>query len=509
MVGSALQKIHSHLQISYHFQESAGDKDITSPLWKMPGKGVFTRDLQIDLIENKIDCIVHSWKDLDLEDRIETEVLSVLQREDQRDVLLFKKSIFETPTPSLIFCTSSPRREYNLRNFFPLHLPKRLQNLPISFYPIRGNIQTRIRTFMEGDYSGLILAKAALDRILRAQEEDFLPTNELSELQTVCTYIRSSLRECLFTVLPLSYNPNAPAQGSLAVEILKTNSKLQPLFSTLTHPESSSSTTKERKILSFFGGGCHQKIGVAVQKYPFGEVCFLRGLTDSKIKLNQSDVVHDINEEYIQNIQTSITHENFPRYSKEEIWPINGVMASRDRTRLHVDISPQFDLFIARGYALPESYSVSHSSQIVWTAGTTTWRELANRDIWVHGTFDGLGEHTLHDDLRFLTDKKTQFHKLTHRDSKEIHAFPTIFTYIAGEPTIPPNFDPEKIRAVFWRSSTEFDYVTQLYPQLKNADTFCGPGSTYQHLLNDPVVQTHKKLQIYLSFKDWLAKCTV
>ena len=148
MVGSALQKFHSHLQISYHFQESAGDKDITSPLWKMPGKGVFTRDLQMELIENKIDCIVHSWKDLDLEDRIETEVLSVLQREDQRDVLLFKKSIFENPTPSLIFCTSSPRREYNLRNFFPLHLPKRLQNLPISFYPIRGNIQTRIRTFL-------------------------------------------------------------------------------------------------------------------------------------------------------------------------------------------------------------------------------------------------------------------------------------------------------------------------------------------------------------------------
>ena len=505
MVGSALQKIHPHLRISYHFQESLGDKDITTPLWKMPGKGVFTRDLQMDLLENKIDCIVHSWKDLDLEDRIETEVLSVLQRDDQRDVLLFKKSVFETPSQSLVFCTSSPRREYNLRDFFSDHLPKRLQNLPFSFYPIRGNIQTRIKTFLEGDYSGLIIAKAALDRILRAQEEDFLPTDELSELQTVCTFIRSSLRECLFSVLPLSYDPNAPAQGSLAVEIFKNNSELHSLFSTLTHLESLGSTTKERKILSFFGGGCHQKIGVAVQKYPFGEVCFLRGLTDSGTKLNQADVVHEINDEYIQ---TSITHENSPRYSKEEIWPINGVMASRDRTRLHSDISPQIDLFIARGYALPESYIVSHNSQIVWTAGTTTWKELANRDIWVHGTFDGLGEHPLEDDLRFLTEKKTEFHKLTHRDSKEIHAFPTIFTYIAGEPIIPPNFDPEKIKAVFWRSSTEFDYVTRLYPQLKNVDTYCGPGSTYQHLLNDPVIRNNKKPKIYLSFKDWIRKCT-
>jgi len=274
MVGSALQKIHPHLRISYHFQESLGDKDITTPLWKMPGKGVFTRDLQMDLLENKIDCIVHSWKDLDLEDRIETEVLSVLQRDDQRDVLLFKKSVFETPSQSLVFCTSSPRREYNLRDFFSDHLPKRLQNLPFSFYPIRGNIQTRIKTFLEGDYSGLIIAKAALDRILRAQEEDFLPTDELSELQTVCTFIRRSLRECLFSVLPLSYDPNAPAQGSLAVEIFKNNSELHSLFSTLTHLESLGSTTKERKILSFFGGGCHQKIGVAVQKYPFERYAF-------------------------------------------------------------------------------------------------------------------------------------------------------------------------------------------------------------------------------------------
>jgi hydroxymethylbilane synthase len=509
MVGSALQKIYPHLQISYHFQESAGDKDLTSPLWKMPGKGVFTRDLQLELIENKIDCIVHSWKDLDLEDRMETNVLSVLPREDQRDLLLFKKSVFETPSANLVFCTSSPRREYNLRDFFTHHLPKRLQNIPLSFHPIRGNIQTRIKTFMEGNYSGLILAKAALDRIFQAQNEDYLPNDERPELQSVCTFIRSSLQECLFSVLPLSYDPNAPAQGSLAVEILKTNSELHTLFSSLTHPEASSTTTKERKILSYFGGGCHQKIGVAVQKYPFGEVCFLRGLTDSGVKLNQSDVVHEIDDEYIQTIQSPSTNKNSLRYSKEEIWPINGVMASRGRTRLHADISAQQDLFIARGFALPESYSVSHNSQIVWTAGTTTWKELANRDIWVHGTFDGLGEHPLDDELKYIAGKKLQFHKLTHRDSKEIHDYPTIFTYIAGEPAIPPNFNPECIKAVFWRSSTEFDFVTQLYPQLKNVDTYCGPGSTYQHLLNDPVIQNSKKPKIYLSFKDWIRKCTI
>ncbi len=508
MVGSALQKIHPQVQISYHFQESAGDKDLTSPLWKMPGKGVFTRDLQIELIENRIDCIVHSWKDLDLEDRGDTEVISVLPREDQRDLLLFKKESFSIPPSELIFCTSSPRREYNLSEFFSSHLPKRLQTLPLNFHPIRGNVQTRIRTFLEGNFSGLIVAKAAIDRILRSEELE-LPPEESSEIHTVKVFIRESLEKCLFSVLPLSADPNAPAQGSLALEILKTNSPMKQLFSELTDPATESSTTKERKILSLFGGGCHQKIGVAIQKHSYGEICFLKGLTDSGQNLHRSDVVQEVNEEYCKSLpDPAAPTDSRPRYAKDEIWPLGGTMAVRDRKRMEVEIPKEKDLFITRGYALPESVKIL-PHQLVWTAGSTTWKELGNRDIWVHGSFDGLGEHPLEEELFVLVGRELTFTKLTHKDSQETESFPTLFTYSAGDPQIPDSFSPEKIKAAFWRSSTEFEIVTKQFPILKQVDTFCGPGSTYQHLSKDPVIQTHKKLQIFLSFKDWVAKCTV
>ncbi len=506
LVGRELSKINPDMEITYHFKESSGDKDLLTPLSKMPTKGVFTRDLQEDLINKKIDCIVHSWKDLDLQERKETDIISVLQREDQRDVLLFKSNLFESPPGKLIFCTSSPRREYNLSQFFLTHLPKKLRNLSMEFYPIRGNIETRIRTFLEGDFSGLIIAKAALDRLLKHESFQAIPEDEQKEISSVVNFIRISLKKCLFSVLPLSENPNAPAQGALAVEILKTNEPLKQIFLELQDFETNTNTLKERKILSKFGGGCHQKIGVSIQKFSFGEVCFLKGITENVTILKKSDTLNEINENYINNIDKDIyTNE---KYSKDEIWPPGGIMTSRKRNRISVKIPQNKDLLVSRGYSLPENMVINPEEQLIWTAGVSSWKELAERNIWVHGSFDGLGETSL-DDLNYLVGRSLNFIKLTHSGSKEDTLFPTFYTYDIEEPVIPPNFNPELIKAVFWRSGSEFDYVTNLFPVLKTLPTFCGPGSTFRHLSIDPVVKTHNKLYIYLSFKDWLTKYTL
>ena len=508
MVGTSLLKMNPNLHVTYHFQEAIGDKDLKSPLWKMPGKGVFTRDLQEELLKKNIDCIVHSWKDLDLEEREETDIISVLPREDQRDLLLLKRSTYKNPPTKLVFCTSSPRREYNLSKFFSTHLPLRFREVPIEFESIRGNVQTRIKRFLEGNYSGLIIAKAALDRLLSFEKEYFVPGEELQEFLEVSNFIRKSLKECLFSVLPLSCNPNAPAQGALAVEILKSDFEKINLFSKLTDVNTSSSTIKERKILSHFGGGCHQKIGVAVQKYSYGEVCFLRGLSDSGKILETSDVLQEIDENYITNIQNDLKIGSNNQFYRNEIWPPGGIMALRKRNRLQVSIPENKDIFVTRGYALPENTEINPEKNILWVAGTGTWKELADRDLWVHGSFDSLGETNL-EPLSSLLDRSPDFMKLTHSESREDSIFPTLFTYSVGEPLIPENFDPSTIKAVFWRSGTEFDSVTKKFPSLKNLPTFCGVGSTYKHLLNDPVIQNHKKLYIYLSFKDWIKKCTI
>lgn len=83
----------------------------------MGTRGVFTQDLTKDLVEKKVDLVIHSWKDLDLEGHSGTTIVGVLDRADQRDVLLWKKSSLSKNSPSeLKIQTSSPRREYNLKN---------------------------------------------------------------------------------------------------------------------------------------------------------------------------------------------------------------------------------------------------------------------------------------------------------------------------------------------------------------------------------------------------------
>ena len=87
-------------------------------------------------------------------------------------------------------------------------------------------------------------------------------------------------------VLPLRANPSAPAQGALAIEIKSGRPELRNLFASINCADSFDTTTRERDILKSYGGGCHQKIGASVLRRPYGEITFLRGLTDDGNALN-------------------------------------------------------------------------------------------------------------------------------------------------------------------------------------------------------------------------------
>ena len=102
---------------------------------------------------------------------------------------------------------------------------------------------------------GLIVAKAALDRLLEAPEEEFAATK---------AELRSALSQCRWMVLPLRANPCAPAQGALAVEIRSEHPELRDLLGPINCAETFDTSQRERSILQSYGGGCHQKIGASV-----------------------------------------------------------------------------------------------------------------------------------------------------------------------------------------------------------------------------------------------------
>ncbi|MDZ4724824.1 MAG: hydroxymethylbilane synthase [Leptospira sp.] len=353
LVGKALIESNSDIKIQYTFLESQGDKDLESPLWKISGQGIFTKELQDKLFSNEVDMIVHSWKDLDLLEREHTEVISVLKREDARDILLVKRNYLNSNMEKISIMTSSPRRGYNLTPFIRKYFPNPYSNLVTNFVSVRGNIQTRLRKFIESDNICIILAKAALDRLLSSKDLD----TEICELKEIRSYIHSVLQKCLFMVLPLSENPSAPAQGAICVEIRKKDEKIRETLQTLIDIETQRNVSEERQILKKYGGGCHQKIGVSVLTSNQNKILSIKGETD------QGEIL-----KYIE--------INRSRQNKKEFILSQEFQNQKTLDKIHYD----------------------PSCQILWTNDLPIWETLAKEGIWVHGSNEGFGFDTTHID---------------------------------------------------------------------------------------------------------------
>ena len=160
-------------KIKLYNKKYSGDIDLKTPLSQMPSEGVFTNDLRDDLINKNCDLIIHSWKDLPLNVGNQTEVAITLDRADPRDLLFIKKNSLQkiNQTSSISIFSSSPRRQYNLESFVKNYLPFQIKN--ITFENIRGNILTRFKKFLDGNVDGFVVAKAAIDRLLNADQTDF------------------------------------------------------------------------------------------------------------------------------------------------------------------------------------------------------------------------------------------------------------------------------------------------------------------------------------------------
>lgn len=483
----ALQEKNNTKEFLPVFRESAGDKDLKTPLWQFAGQGIFTKDLQEDLLNKKIDIVIHSWKDMDLRERNETILVPILPREDVRDVLLFKRNKWISAPTDITILTSSPRREHHIRDFIKSYFPTPINSFEVKIESVRGNIQTRLRKYLDHENGGILVAKAALDRILGF--DDF--ENQIPELREVKQLIRETINLSLFMVMPSSIFPSAPAQGALCAEIRKEDKHLESLLREITDANAELTANEERKILSRYGGGCHQKIGVSVLTRGYGKITFVRGETeDGKILFSKE-----------------LSDTPNLKFDRSEVWPPNAKMAARQRERLTYSIPKDVDVFVSRGYAFPLDLSVNPTNQILWSAGLSTWKDLALRGFWVNGTCDGLGESEP-PMIDLLLGRKTNFIKLTHVDSDKINSiYPVIPTYFVSAPEIPVPFDTSKIKVAYWRSGSEFDIVTKRFPELLNVIHFVGPGSTFKKIKQTIGEEAStKRVFVSLSFDSWVER---
>lgn len=444
LVANALIKKHPNLEIEFNFRESLGDKNLNDPLWKMPEKGVFTADFYSDLCNEKLDFIVHSWKDLPIEDSEKSKIVATLPRADQRDILIVKKNSIENikKTNTITIFTSSPRRSYNLSESLKSLLP--WPDIECRFENIRGNVPTRLRKLFAGNnVDAIVLAKAGLDRFLE---------NENDSKQ----FIKESLTQINWMILPLSINPNAAAQGAIAIEILNNRPELDKLFSAINCLETYSNVQQERKILASYGGGCHQKIGVSILKRDYGTWKIIKGKTDSQETLDELELENDCK-------------LNNPIFDSAELnkWI--------KRSPLQYNISQNTQgLFISKAENINFNFNV-----FIWAAGIKTWKKLASQGLWCNGCAEGLGEYE-NKLTGSLISTDIVWTKLTHKENTQVSN--CIATYELVELPGWSEALTQKIQnaeSFYWRSSWHFKLITNHYPSVINKQHFCGPGNTH------------------------------
>ncbi len=154
MVKKYIESVRPDAEVSLVTMKTTGDIILDRTLDKVGGKGLFVKELDKALMEDRSDLSVHSLKDMPMEVPEELPLIAYSKREDPRDVLVLPKGVEEMDSTKPIGC-SSLRRILQLKEMYP----------NAEFKSVRGNVLTRLRKLDEGEYSALILAAAGLKRL--------------------------------------------------------------------------------------------------------------------------------------------------------------------------------------------------------------------------------------------------------------------------------------------------------------------------------------------------------
>ena len=205
--------------------DSLGDVVLDKPLYELGITGVFTKNLDIALLNDKIDIAVHSFKDVPT--KLPHGIIqgAILKRGDFNDVLVIKEDENFFTKNSAIIATGSLRRKAQWLYRYPHH----------TITGLRGNVITRLQKLEDNDWDGAIFAAAGLKRL------KLLPEKEKH--------------------IKLDWMIPAPAQGAVMVAVLEKNEDLVEICKQLNHDDTATCVKIEREFLRVLEGGCTAPIG--------------------------------------------------------------------------------------------------------------------------------------------------------------------------------------------------------------------------------------------------------
>ena len=220
-IQAQLQALYPDCQIDILGMTTQGDQILDKTLSKIGGKGLFIKELETALQENRADLAVHSIKDVPMDLPEGFALVAIGERANPFDAFVSNQyARLEDLPQGAIVGTSSLRREAQLRVRFP-HL---------NIKPLRGNVQTRLAKLDNGDYDAIILAAAGLERL--------------------------ELHERIRSVLSPADSLPAAGQGALGIEIAAHRADLVQTLLPLNHAKTAACVTAERALARALGGSC-------------------------------------------------------------------------------------------------------------------------------------------------------------------------------------------------------------------------------------------------------------
>ncbi len=213
------------LQIQIKTIKTTGDIFPKKKMSEIGGKNFFCKEIEEQLIKKKIDIAVHSLKDMETNENKKLVIGSYIKRNDPRDSYISSSKIKFSKLKNSIIGTSSRRRELQLK----------LINKNVSFKNIRGNVDTRVKKVLKGDFDGAIVAHAGL---------------KILKLDKHVTEIFSKKK-----IIP------AAGQGVIAAQCRKKDLKVSKILKGINHYKTEICSKAEKSILKSIGGDCHTALG--------------------------------------------------------------------------------------------------------------------------------------------------------------------------------------------------------------------------------------------------------
>jgi hydroxymethylbilane synthase len=230
MIADEIERDHLQIAVELIIRTTTGDRIQDRPLHEAGGKGLFVKELELTLLAGEIDFAVHSFKDvpvtMPLVDQSDLLIAAVPVREDPRDVLVCAtaKRLADLPQGARVG-TGSMRRKAQLLNARP----------DLQVVDVRGNIDTRIRKCLAGDYTAAVLAMAGVRRS-GLFDQEFMTAIETEEM------------------IP------AAAQGALALQCRADDSATGQLLASLNDPDTARCVAAERLVVELLQGDCNSPI---------------------------------------------------------------------------------------------------------------------------------------------------------------------------------------------------------------------------------------------------------